>query len=414
MTPNIPRSSRDLYIYIYIYKESEKGKLSLVPERVLPSPLSFCSLCQSPRPLFFQFLTIHFLTVFICTPRDRHKHFQISSCQTFHCSLPPCSSKQQHAIPVPHNDLSRGRFDTQIHTVLPHARQLSEWTSCSSPFPQCTCHLGTNLPNFCFCGCKRDNHHRAQRHERGSQVGKHVVDAVFPCSNPSLTNFHAQSSSHPVAAQIYVTLVAARPIRLSSRLDLFFRSSLGRSVLKFLHSPLRRLRFRCSSQLSLNPFMAIYRVRLFCRSFEHGRAPRESCRKSERLQVFTRKNTLLSTREHALLSPAFPCNPCPSTAVFLWTVPVSHTPLRSPTMTCPVVASIPRCTPSSHMHANFPSGPPARLRFHWLPPTTDTRSTFAGFPFSLSHAVIFARLASNLVNKNPACSAIHGHMECVT
>ena len=39
--------------------------------------------------------------------------------------------------------------------------------------------------------------------------------------------------------------------------------------------------------------------------------------------------------------------------------------------------------------------------------------TFADLPFSLSYAVFPSRATSNLVNKNPACSAIHGQMECV-
>ena len=94
-----------------------------------------------------------------------------------------------------------------------------------------------------------------------------------------------------------------------------------------------------------------------------------------------------------------------SLAVFLRTVLVNQTPFRFPTMTSAIVAS--------HMHVNFPSGPPARFLFHKIPSANAMPCTFADLPFNLSYAVFPSRPTSNLVNKNPACSAIHDQMECV-
>ena len=91
----------------------------------------------------------------------------------------------------------------------------------------------------------------------------------------------------------------------------------------------------------------------------------------------------------------------------------NDTPFRFPTMTSAVVALTPKETPSSHMHVNFPNGPPARFLFHKIPSANAVSCTFADLPFSLSYAVFPSRPTSNLVNRNPACSAIHGQTECV-
>ena len=67
------------------------------------------------------------------------------------------------------------------------------------------------------------------------------------------------------------------------------------------------------------------------------------------------------------------------------------------------------------MHVNFPSGPPARLRFLKISSSNDKPATLRRFiPFSCSHAVLPSRPTSNLVNRNLACLASHGHTECVT
>ena len=68
-------------------------------------------------------------------------------------------------------------------------------------------------------------------------------------------------------------------------------------------------------------------------------------------------------------------------------VVVSHTPFRFPATTSPVVALMPKYTPSSHMHVNYPSGPPARLLFHKIPSANDKPCTFS---FSLSLTRCFA------------------------
>ena len=64
-----------------------------------------------------------------------------------------------------------------------------------------------------------------------------------------------------------------------------------------------------------------------------------------------------------------------SLAVFLQTVLVHHKPFRFPTMTAPVVAWMPKDTPSFQMHVNFPSKPPARLLLHRIPSANDTPCT---------------------------------------
>ena len=80
----------------------------------------------------------------------------------------------------------------------------------------------------------------------------------------------------------------------------------------------------------------------------------------------------------------------------------------------PVVVVVPKDTQPSHMRVNFPSEPPARLLFHKFPSASDKPCTFADFPLSRSCAVLPSRPTLNLVNKNPPCSAIQGHTDCVT
>ena len=43
---------------------------------------------------------------------------------------------EPNAISVSHDDFSRGCLDALIHAILPHARQLSKRTPCSSPLPR--------------------------------------------------------------------------------------------------------------------------------------------------------------------------------------------------------------------------------------------------------------------------------------
>ena len=77
-------------------------------------------------------------------------------------------------------------------------------------------------------------------------------------------------------------------------------------------------------------------------------------------------------------SPFFFCN-------FLRTVLVSHTSLRSPTTTSPVVVLMPKGTPSSPHARQFPQiNPPARLHFQRISSAVGKTLNFRGFFISVS------------------------------
>ena len=149
----------------------------------------------------------------------------------------------------------------------------------------------------------------------------------------------------------------------------------------------------------------------------------------------------LSVPAHVLPSPASPCGPCPSSRFLLLDAfrPSWHR-LRSHHGTATIISIlrrshlcirclpldrscepkaisvhtrrhlqwlplVPKHTPSSHMHVNFPSGPPARFLFHESPSANDKPCTFADFPISRSYAVVPSRPTWNLVKRNPARAA---------
>ena len=58
----------------------------------------------------FETFSVHCCVDFVLAPRDRHDHLEIAS-------FPSFSRSEPHAVPVFHDDFSRGCFDAQTHAI---------------------------------------------------------------------------------------------------------------------------------------------------------------------------------------------------------------------------------------------------------------------------------------------------------
>ena len=92
---------------------------------------------------------------------------------------------------------------------------------------------------------------------------------------------------------------------------------------------------------------------------------------------------------------------------------VSQTPLRFSVMSCPV-ALTPKYTPSSHMHVSFSCGPSRPL----FPKFSSANFVCALHLRGCSKKALrrdFPHYGQpgNFVSRNPACTAVHGQLECV-